>query len=211
MAKITKSASSRISSKKTTSPKKSVKAVAAKKVAARKAAQRSAPAKKVLGIEKAAAKTRKLPTPQESKPDSTPVEKQSKPSVVHLPSLQQLLEAGAHFGHKVSRWNPAMKSYVFDVRNGMHVIDLTQTIGLLESAAHFLSDVTKTGNVLLVGTKGQAATIIKNERKLEAAFISQCLQAFHVEIINRIPFGYNLIGVFHLGIEKCGDNITGKI
>jgi len=44
----------------------------------------------------------------------------------------------------------------------MHVIDLTQTIGLLESAAHFLSDVTKTGNVLLVGTKGQAATIIKN-------------------------------------------------
>ncbi len=81
---------------------------------------------------------------------------------VKMPSLQQMLEAGAHFGHKVSRWNPAMKPYIFDVRAGMHVIDLTKTLGMLEDAVNALARVARKGNILLVGTKGQAATIIKN-------------------------------------------------
>ena len=81
---------------------------------------------------------------------------------VQMPTLQELLEAGAHFGHKVSRWNPNMEPYIFDTRNGMHVIDLTKTIGMLEDAVKFLSKTAETGNILLVGTKGQAATIIKN-------------------------------------------------
>lgn len=79
-----------------------------------------------------------------------------------LPSLQDLLEAGSHFGHKVSRWNPKMEPYIFDTRNAMHIIDLTKTLGLLGDAVSFLQTVAIKGNVLLVGTKGQAATIIKN-------------------------------------------------
>ena len=95
-----------------------------------------------------------------SKPATAPVE--TPLPKVHMPSLQQLLEAGSHFGHKVSRWNPAMRQYIFDTRGGMHVIDLTKTIGMLEDAVYALSTVARKGNILLVGTKGQAATIIKN-------------------------------------------------
>ncbi|MBN1618807.1 30S ribosomal protein S2 [Candidatus Dojkabacteria bacterium] len=77
-------------------------------------------------------------------------------------TLQELLAAGCHFGHKKSRWNPAMKDYVFDVRNNMHIIDLTQTLKLMREAAEFLAKISTQGNILLVGTKGQAATLIKN-------------------------------------------------
>jgi len=80
---------------------------------------------------------------------------------VDMPSLQDLLESGAHFGHKTSRWNPKMERYIFDARAGIHIIDLTQTLGLLKAAVEFLADASKTGNILLVGTKGQAATLIK--------------------------------------------------
>lgn len=81
---------------------------------------------------------------------------------VTLPDLQKLLEAGAHFGHKTSRWNPAMLEYIFDARNGIHIIDLTKTLGLLQDAVNFLANAAKRGNILLVGTKGQAATLIRN-------------------------------------------------
>lgn len=80
---------------------------------------------------------------------------------VELPTLQQLLEAGAHFGHKSRRWHPNMEEYIFDTRNNMHVLDLTQTIGLLKDAVEFIHEKSKRGNVLLVGTKGQAATLVK--------------------------------------------------
>jgi small subunit ribosomal protein S2 len=89
---------------------------------------------------------------------------------IDMPSLQELLEAGAHFGHRVSRWNPAMEPYVFDSRNGMHIIDLTKTLGMLEDAFNFLAKKAQDGNILLVGTKGQAATIIKNAGVDHGAF-----------------------------------------
>ncbi|MBN2101152.1 30S ribosomal protein S2 [Candidatus Dojkabacteria bacterium] len=89
---------------------------------------------------------------------------------VSIPSLQDLLEAGAHFGHKTSRWNPKMKKYIFDTRSGIHIIDLTQTINLLEDAVRFLHKASKQGNILLVGTKGQAATLIKNSGADHGAF-----------------------------------------
>jgi len=72
-------------------------------------------------------------------------------------SLRQLLEAGAHFGHRTQRWNPKMGSYIFGVRNDIHIIDLTQTVPLLHQALLAMRDVVAGGGrVLFVGTKRQA-------------------------------------------------------
>lgn len=89
---------------------------------------------------------------------------------IEYPSLQEMLEAGAHFGHKTSRWHPKMGKYIFGTRNGIHIIDLTQTLGLLKDAVEFLSQASQKGNILLVGTKGQAATLVKNAGMDHGAF-----------------------------------------
>ncbi len=72
-------------------------------------------------------------------------------------TMQQLIEAGAHFGHQTHRWNPRMKPYIFGERNGVHVIDLSQTVPLFARALDFVSaTVAAGGKVLFVGTKRQA-------------------------------------------------------
>jgi small subunit ribosomal protein S2 len=72
-------------------------------------------------------------------------------------TLQQLIEAGAHFGHQTHRWNPRMKPYIFGVRNGVHIIDLSQTVPLFARALNFVEDTVRAGGkVLFVGTKRQA-------------------------------------------------------
>lgn len=81
-------------------------------------------------------------------------------------TIKQLLEAGAHFGHQTSRWHPRMKSYIFTKRNGIHIIDLEQTIGLLDKACAFIQQlVAEGGKILFVGTKKQAQDIIAEEAK----------------------------------------------
>jgi small subunit ribosomal protein S2 len=76
--------------------------------------------------------------------------------------IKQLLEAGAHFGHKTSRWHPKMAQYIHSKRNGTHIIDLTKTVTNLENALHFIDDTAAAGKqILLVGTKRQAQDIIK--------------------------------------------------
>ncbi len=71
--------------------------------------------------------------------------------------MQQLLEAGAHFGHQTHRWNPKMKPYIFGERNGVHIIDLSQTVPLFARALDFVrQSVAAGGKVLFVGTKRQA-------------------------------------------------------
>ena len=76
-------------------------------------------------------------------------------------SMRQLLEAGVHFGHQTRRWNPKMKSYIFGVRNGAHIIDLQQTAPLLHRALKLVRDtVAGGGRVLFVGTKRQATDLI---------------------------------------------------
>src|SRR3979409_1902061 len=81
-------------------------------------------------------------------------------------TLKQLLEAGVHFGHPTSRWNPTMKQYIFTARNGIHIIDLAQTVTLLESTAQWVTTtVAQGGSVLFVGTKKQAQGIIEEEAK----------------------------------------------
>jgi small subunit ribosomal protein S2 len=73
-------------------------------------------------------------------------------------SLRQLLEAGVHFGHQTHRWNPKMGRYIYGARNGIHIIDLTQTVPLLDAALQAMRDcVAKGGRILFVGTKRQAA------------------------------------------------------
>src|SRR6476469_3731916 len=72
-------------------------------------------------------------------------------------TMQQLLEAGAHFGHQTHRWNPKMKPYIFGERNGVHIIDLSQTVPLFARALDFVRQtVGAGGKVLFVGTKRQA-------------------------------------------------------
>jgi small subunit ribosomal protein S2 len=79
-------------------------------------------------------------------------------------SMKQLLEAGVHFGHQVRRWDPRMKPYIFTQRNNIYIIDLQQTVKLIDKAYFFMRDIaSKGGNVLFVGTKKQAQESIKNE------------------------------------------------
>ncbi|MEM6826737.1 MAG: 30S ribosomal protein S2 [Pseudomonadota bacterium] len=72
-------------------------------------------------------------------------------------TMQQLIEAGAHFGHQTHRWNPRMKPYIFGARNGVHIIDLSQTVPLFARALDFVEQTVRAGGkVLFVGTKRQA-------------------------------------------------------
>ena len=71
-------------------------------------------------------------------------------------------DAGLHFGHQTKRWNPKMKPYIFDKRNGIHIIDLTQTVTFIDEAAEFLRKTVLEGKkILFVATKKQAQEIVK--------------------------------------------------
>src|SRR3972149_3072614 len=79
-------------------------------------------------------------------------------------SMKQLLEAGVHFGHQTSRWNPKMKPYIFGARNGIYIIDLQQTVRMFKDAYNFVRDlVAEGGSMLFVGTKKQAQDAIREE------------------------------------------------
>ncbi len=77
--------------------------------------------------------------------------------------IKKLLEAGAHFGHKTSRWNPKMKDYIHSKRNGIHIIDLTKTVQKLNEALEFVTKLSQSSKqILFVGTKLQSQAIIKD-------------------------------------------------
>lgn len=79
-------------------------------------------------------------------------------------SMKQLLEAGVHFGHQTRRWNPKMDEYIYTERNGIYIIDLQKTVGLVDDAYNAIKDVVADGGtVLFVGTKKQAQEAIKSE------------------------------------------------
>lgn len=79
-------------------------------------------------------------------------------------TMKALLESGVHFGHRTNKWNPKMRSYIFTERNGIHIIDLQQTVNLLDEAYDFIRDkVTGGGTVLFVGTKRQAQETIREQ------------------------------------------------
>ena len=80
--------------------------------------------------------------------------------------MKALLEAGVHFGHQTRRWNPKMRKFIFSERNGIHIIDLQQTVDRLEAACDFVRDlVANGGTILFVGTKRQAQETMESEAK----------------------------------------------
>ena len=86
-------------------------------------------------------------------------------------SLRELLEAGVHFGHKKERWNPKMEPFIYGKRNGIHIIDLSQTVPLLHQALLAIRDVAASGGrVLFVGTKRQASDHIAESAKRSAQY-----------------------------------------
>lgn len=89
---------------------------------------------------------------------------------VKLPSLEDLLHAGAHFGHKKSAWNPRMDQYIYEERNGIHIIDLIKTRKMLKEALEALSKLSQEGNILIIGTKGQAASLIQQMAEENGSF-----------------------------------------
>jgi small subunit ribosomal protein S2 len=86
-------------------------------------------------------------------------------------SMRQLLEAGVHFGHQTARWNPRMGPYIYGARNGIHIVDLTQTVPMLEEALRVVREtVAKGGRILFVGTKRQAQKSIAEAAERSAQF-----------------------------------------
>lgn len=95
----------------------------------------------------------------------------TKGTIVLSIGVKELLEAGVHFGHQTKRWNPKMKPFIFDARNGIHIIDLSKTLPQLEAACNFLKEtVRKGGKVIFVGTKKQAQQCIKDIAKETGQF-----------------------------------------
>lgn len=89
---------------------------------------------------------------------------------VEMPTLDQLLKAGSHFGHRSSTWNPKMKEYIYTQRNGVHIIDLIKTMTCLKTALKTIQEAGNIGNILIVGTKGQAATMVQQMALQKGAF-----------------------------------------
>jgi len=86
-------------------------------------------------------------------------------------TMKNLLEAGVHFGHQTSRWNPKMKPYIFGARNGIYIIDLQQTVKMFRDAYGFVRDrIGQGGQILFVGTKSQAQDAIREEAERCGAF-----------------------------------------
>src|SRR5262245_12978638 len=86
-------------------------------------------------------------------------------------TMKNLLEAGVHFGHQTSRWNPKMKPYIFGARNGIYIIDLQQTVKMFREAYNFVRERTaQGGQILFVGTKPQAQDAIREEAERCGAF-----------------------------------------
>lgn len=107
------------------------------------------------------------PTTEVVEPQAEVEIEEAKKAPVHVPvtgdvDIKKLLEVGAHFGHKTSRWHPRMAQYIHSKRDGNHIIDLTKTVPALENALEFLTQTAASGKqVLLVGTKRQAKDIVK--------------------------------------------------
>jgi small subunit ribosomal protein S2 len=95
-----------------------------------------------------------------------PARASNKRKIVISIGIKELLDSGVHFGHQTKRWNPKMKPFIFDARNGIHIIDLSKTLTQLETACDFLHGiVAKGGSVLFVGTKKQAQEAVKESAK----------------------------------------------
>ena len=123
-------------------------------------------------------------------------------------SLKALLEAGVHFGHQKNRWNPKMKPYIFTERNGIHILDLQQTVPMLDSAHEYISEITsRGGHILFVGTKKQAQEIIAEQAQRSGQYYINtrglgCTLNNFVTIKNRLRLLKQLQGELERGEWK---------
>ncbi len=101
--------------------------------------------------------------------------KEANTTLANVVAMKQLLEAGVHFGHQTRRWNPKMKPFIFTDRNGIHIIDLQQTVTRLNEAYRFVSQIAAGGDsILFVGTKKQAQEAVEREaRRSNQYFVNQ--------------------------------------
>lgn len=105
-----------------------------------------------------------LETTETTAPTAAPVTQAAPTANQRVVSMKALLEAGVHFGHQTKRWNPKMRPYIFSDRNGIHIIDLQQTITGLQNGYRFIADaVAGGGKILFVGTKKQAQEAVAEE------------------------------------------------
>jgi len=90
-------------------------------------------------------------------------------------TMRELLDSGVHFGHQTRRWNPKMKRYIFTGRNGIYIIDIQQSLGLIDQAYAFVKDtVARGGNILFVGTKKQAQEpIIEQAKRVGMPYVTE--------------------------------------
>lgn len=160
-APVKEVAEKKVVAKKEAAPKK----VAAKKVVAKKEVKVEAPVAEVV------AETKEEAPVVETKTEVKEVVKNTSGNT----SIEELFEAGAHFGHVVKKWNPKMKKYLWGAKNGIHIFDLEKTLAGLEDAAKALTKLASTGKrIVLVGTKRQAKGMIEEEAKrLGVPYITQ--------------------------------------
>ena len=104
-------------------------------------------------------------------PEQCGVEEKTREDIVAYVSMKQMLETGVHFGHQTRRWNPKMRPYIFGARNGIHIIDLQQTVKLFRTAYDKMVDtVARGGKVLFIGTKRQAQEAVAVEAERAGQF-----------------------------------------
>lgn len=121
-----------------------------------------------------------------------------------IPSLEELLEAGVHFGHRVRRWNPRMGPYIHTTKSGSHVFDLAQTRERLTEAAEFLEGVADTGGrIIFVGTKKQARAIIRQEAaRCGAMFVTERWLGGTLTNFDSIRSKITRLGELEEGLER---------
>ena len=124
-----------------------------------------------------------------------------------VPTIEQMLKAGMHFGHRTSKWHPKMEPFIFTSRNGVYVIDLVKSRAMMETALDYIAKLTKEGKtILFVGTKPQVKTSMKAmAQEIGAPYITEkwmggCLTNF--DIIKKLIFKY-------IGLQK--DKATGRL
>jgi len=121
-------------------------------------------------------------------------------------TLKQLLEAGVHFGHQRQRWNPKMKKYIYGVKNGIHILDLTQTYGALAAALLAVRDtVAKGGRILFVGTKKQCQAPI-------AAAAEKCAQYYvNNRWLGGMMTNWNTVSSSIRSLKSLDEKITNPV
>ncbi|MEO6729354.1 MAG: 30S ribosomal protein S2 [Candidatus Dojkabacteria bacterium] len=122
---------------------------------------------------------------------------------VKIPNAQDLLQAGAQFGHQTKRWNPKMGKYIFGEKNHIHIIDADKTIKGLEEAAKFLEEAASKGGILFVGSKKQASELVKEEAvRVGAFFINKRWAGGLFTNFSKIKLSLNKLRSLEKGFEE---------